>query len=617
MRKIVLFVVAAVISVSVSMSFALDKYSVRNPAYSLDNKLVLGQEENVYFSSVKGLEDVPFIAKIDTGADSTSIDAQDIRIWTSNRKLSHLKDNVLLAAILNTSKRHTAEWLEKKHNATFVSFLLVDPYSGEKTQVERPLVKVSQIRSRSSDEPILRPQVTMPITVAGKTFDTVVNLTDRSHFAAQVLIGRTLLKGHAWVFGGYKYLQEQPAATIAGRKETVSINGVDINAQVSFKYNFSRLYADSIRVDKKHETATFEIEGDNNLRKTLTLPIARMLKVSGEMKPLVYLPVNLDKTTKQYWLVYLTDSPKDRSSLRIGNDTISRYLMIAPDKEYMFSNGLASYRQWHKTNDELAISPSEEVVLDGVKVKTTISSRIITPILRVGSMSFSGSGKGEKVSYTISNASGEKVTKTKLVMRWLTIGKHRHPMVDGTVTILGKEQNLAFSLRELDGNKQQAYLTIGRELNKTPLLVNPRVDHLLTEHSVVRAGHIEKVQVAGMTFSAKLDTGADVSSISAENIRVYKENGQQMVSFLYQDKQGNKKQFSLPVVDMMKVKAKKGEQSAPRPVVEMTVKLGSLEETIRVNLQNRSRFDYSMILGQNFLKYGVLVGSDQNYQLGK
>lgn len=67
----------------------------------------------------------------------------------------------------------------------------------------------------------------------------------------------------------------------------------------------------------------------------------------------------------------------------------------------------------------------------------------------------------------------------------------------------------------------------------------------------------------------------------------------------------------------MRIKAKKGEKVNIRPVVEMEVKLGDLEKKVKVNLQDRSRFEYSMILGKNFLKYGALVSSDEDYVLGK
>ncbi|GAL14691.1 hypothetical protein JCM19233_5703 [Vibrio astriarenae] len=50
-----------------------------------------------------------------------------------------------------------------------------------------------------------------------------------------------------------------------------------------------------------------------------------------------------------------------------------------------------------------------------------------------------------------------------------------------------------------------------------------------------------------------------------------------------------------------------------RPVVMMNIKLGDVEKKVRVNLQDRSRFEYSMILGKNFLKYGAVVSSDEQY----
>ncbi len=65
----------------------------------------------------------------------------------------------------------------------------------------------------------------------------------------------------------------------------------------------------------------------------------------------------------------------------------------------------------------------------------------------------------------------------------------------------------------------------------------------------------------------------------------------------------------------MNITAKEGEKPSVRPVVEMHVKLGGLEKTIEVNLQDRERFEFSMILGENFLKHGVVVSSDRDYIL--
>ena len=588
------------------------RYSLTDPAYSLDNKLVLGRQENVYFPDVQGLETVPFSAKIDSGADSSSINAVDIHIHTQFPQLAHLKDNELLAAIIKTSHDRSEVWL-KDHAKwqTMVSFSMQNPYTGEKTHLERPLVKVSQIRSRSSKQPILRPRINIKLRIAGKTVSTPVNLTDRRHFSSLVLIGRTFLQQQAWVLPGYQYLQAQPQALIAGREETVTVNGVKQAVSVSLKHKFSRLQANNVQV--QGQQVSFELLGAD---KKLTVPVVRMLNVSGVMKPLVYLPVQINAKTQQYWLVYVTEKPEGKSPIRLGTSTISRYFVIEPAERELFARALQTY-QPPSAAKTLLLAPNDEVELDSMTVSTTLAPARVTPVLHVEKLHLYHQGKQGMVEYRWPDGKGGTQKIAKPVVRWVKVGKHRHPVVTGSITIHGKVQPLDFALDSVGHERPKPYLTLGRTLNDYQLLVNTRVDNLLLPHPLFKAGHIEMAQVGGMRFPVKLDSGADVSSISAQDIHLFKKEDKKMVRFVYRNKQGDKKTFELPVDAMMRVKAKKGEKAKPRPVVTMTVKLGDVEEAIQVNLQDRSRFEYSMILGKNFLKYGVLVGSAANYQLGK
>lgn len=109
--------------------------------------------------------------------------------------------------------------------------------------IEAPLERVSMIRSRTSSTPLLRPTIKMSLTIADQELKTDVNLTDRSHFSAPVLIGKTFLADNALVFAGYDYLQEQENATVVGRKEVVSISGMAMNATFSLKNRYSILHA--------------------------------------------------------------------------------------------------------------------------------------------------------------------------------------------------------------------------------------------------------------------------------------------------------------------------------------------------------------------------------------
>ena len=120
-----------------------------------------------------------------------------------------------------------------------------------------------------------------------------------------------------------------------------------------------------------------------------------------------------------------------------------------------------------------------------------------------------------------------------------------------------------------------------------------------------------------MQFPAKLDTGADVSSIHATNIKTFTQGGKQMVTFTYSNHQGDAQTFTREVIKTMKVKARPGEKASARYVVKMTVRLDGIEKEIDVNLRDRSRFEYSMILGKNFLKNNIVVSSDQKFLLTK
>jgi hypothetical protein len=115
----------------------------------------------------------------------------------------------------------------------------------------------------------------------------------------------------------------------------------------------------------------------------------------------------------------------------------------------------------------------------------------------------------------------------------------------------------------------------------------------------------------------KLDTGADVSSMHAEQVKRFDKDGKAMVTFTYRNNDGLEQEFTREVVDEMTIKARVGEKANSRPVVMMEVKLGEVTDTVRVNLQNRENFSYSMILGKNYLRNGFVVSSDGRFILSK
>lgn len=202
---------------------------------------------------------------------------------------------------------------------------------------------------------------------------------------------------------------------------------------------------------------------------------------------------------------------------------------------------------------------------------------------------------------------------TKPVLRILKVGKSVRPVVEGVFELGDKKRELEFAIDSLGKNDTKPFFVMGHNMAKSNVLLNTRTEDLLSPSPLFRAGHIEVVQVEDLAFPVKLDTGADVSSINAKNIKQYQKDGKDMVTFTYENDVGMKQEFTREVVDVMRITAKKGEKANVRPVVEMRVRLGELDKIIRVNLQDRGRFHYSMILGKNFLKYGAIVSSDKDY----
>ena len=596
--------------------------TTQNPTYELDGKAVLGRTENVYLSSVQGLKDVPFIGKIDTGAETTSMHAEDIYVKSTNADYKNLKDKELMAAItedlLNNSDVDYDDWdgsTFAKYEAV-VSFKVQNPRTGDMVLIKAPLERVSMIRSRTSSTPLLRPTVKMSLTIADQELKTDVNLTDRSHFSAPVLIGKTFLADNALVFAGYDYLQEQENATVVGRKEVVSISGMAMNATFSLKNRYSILHAKDIDVDKKNSEVTFDMFDNDGKQKEMTLPLVRMLSVSGKKRPLVYVPVQLDENTTKDVLVYLRDRSSSESQLRFGTSTASELFMIDTNAENILSEGSENFSEVAKKTEPLIISPEEDITLDGFPMKAVASFTVNTPLLKVDSFEMTGKGKEASVEFYLTDVNGEKQKITKPIIKKLKVGDDTRPVVSGEFLGAGKVRQQEFAIDVLNSNEKEAYFILGKKMAKDGVYVNTRSDYLLKSEPLFKVGHIEVVEVNGMKFPAKLDTGADVSSMNAVNIKRFKKDGQDMVSFTYQNNQGDKQDFTKPVIDVMRIKAKKGEKVNIRPVVEMKVKLGDLEKEVRVNLQDRSRFEYSMILGKNFLKHGAVVSSDEDYLLG-
>ena len=129
-------------------------------------------------------------------------------------------------------------------------------------------------------------------------------------------------------------------------------------------------------------------------------------------------------------------------------------------------------------------------------------------------------------------------------------------------------------------------------------------------------GFIEKATLVekNITLPAKLDTGAKSSSLHAINIKKIKIDGESYVEFTVPHPDGEA-HFVCKYFGKVSIKPRSQEaERLVRPVVWMKIKLGNQEQTVRVNLTDRGRFMYPLLLGrQAIIAFHGLVDPSEKY----
>ena len=126
----------------------------------VENTLII--EKNIFFQS-----------KLDTGAKTSSINAQDYRIFNSNGK----------------------DWVEFE----------ITNRKGKKIRFSQPIVRQTRIR-RAGTATKIRPVIELEICVVGHKAMAEFTLADRDRLDYQLLIGRSFLQNRLLVDSGKTYL---------------------------------------------------------------------------------------------------------------------------------------------------------------------------------------------------------------------------------------------------------------------------------------------------------------------------------------------------------------------------------------------------------------------------
>jgi hypothetical protein len=128
------------------------------------------------------------------------------------------------------------------------------------------------------------------------------------------------------------------------------------------------------------------------------------------------------------------------------------------------------------------------------------------------------------------------------------------------------------------------------------------------------AGWIENVSIfpGNLKIKAKLDTGARHSSLNAKYIEEFDRDGEKWVRFNLKNWKGRTENIEARVIRTATIKQHDTE-SATRPVIRLGICLGNVYKEVEVNLQDRSKFNYQMLIGRSYLRKSILVDSSVTF----
>ncbi len=130
-----------------------------------------------------------------------------------------------------------------------------------------------------------------------------------------------------------------------------------------------------------------------------------------------------------------------------------------------------------------------------------------------------------------------------------------------------------------------------------------------------RFEYVRITEAPSIVMNSLVDSGAETSAIDARRIRTHmSRSGNRWVYFQLLDNQKKAIELNLPINRIARVLSHN--RITVRPVVNLTLTVGSLTVLTEVSLINRSAFPQPLLLGRNFLNGRVLIDTSDQYLQG-
>lgn len=121
-----------------------------------------------------------------------------------------------------------------------------------------------------------------------------------------------------------------------------------------------------------------------------------------------------------------------------------------------------------------------------------------------------------------------------------------------------------------------------------------------------------EVDPPGVKLAGRLDTGAESCSLHAVEVVPFDRDGARWVRFVIAEKAGEGKVIERPVVRTVLIKRHDAEPQR-RFVVKLNLRIGKIDETVDVTLADRGDFDYSVLVGRNFLTDNAIIDVSRKF----
>jgi len=145
-------------------------------------------------------------------------------------------------------------------------------------------------------------------------------------------------------------------------------------------------------------------------------------------------------------------------------------------------------------------------------------------------------------------------------------------------------------------------ITIHEQTVQTPAHVDGRL--------VLGIREMATLPNLNLKMEAKLDTGAENSSVDARNIQFFERDGKKWVKFDLPRTSEGTLPLELPLKGTIKIK-RPGLSSVERPVVMMTITIGDITQSVPVSLINRSKFTSLLLIGRSFMQDLAIIDVNQ------